>query len=462
MAGINFCPFDGKAINKKNLAYEIVHPNGWTWDKVKRETVIGMDPRVYISEHDGKRRRFAERVGLLDDSAADNQVMLLANEQKDGKDGLTLLCESLEAGKRKQEKGKSVKILGKQYASYEDYIKRAYKMGSAEVYEEEPEDDFDQKSEDAPAKLRYVHQNNMHIFVDSNKDAVMYALPCCPYCHNRLPSGWLSADDFMGILVLASDEADKEHYIHSVFQQERKKLEHIASELGSHIYIQNVAYSDDMSMGASPIFMNVQSEAGQVKKSIMIGLYVYSNEAIINLNLMQSPWMSVVLDKMYADFFIVGNGDCVSVPTACKKSVFQKCTMLSLEEQAHFQKEHAGQIISALDILNNDYEEDDVSETKLSDEGTQREGVISQLYDKLLRHRLDYDCRKYMQNMHFVGVSYADEIDDYVATMGADYGMGAMWYRVSSEAETDEKNVAVPLVNCILSFIEESGRRILN
>ena len=52
---LDFCPFDFNKIDMNNLAYELVFADEWTWEKVKKKTVIGEDPKPFINETDDRR-----------------------------------------------------------------------------------------------------------------------------------------------------------------------------------------------------------------------------------------------------------------------------------------------------------------------------------------------------------------------------------------------------------------------
>lgn len=43
---LDFCPFDFNKIDMNNLAYELVFADEWTWERVKKETVIGKVPNL--------------------------------------------------------------------------------------------------------------------------------------------------------------------------------------------------------------------------------------------------------------------------------------------------------------------------------------------------------------------------------------------------------------------------------
>lgn len=345
----NFCPFDGKTMNLHNLAYEIVHPEGWSWEKVKKEINIGYEKRNYISENNEKRYRFLLQSGQQSSPQHTAQTMLLANPQEAGKDGLTLLRESLEKTDSRDKKDGDLHILGESYQSYEDFLRSVYRVapiqhkdtGKAEKLEE-----FEQEDKGCK-KIKYKFQNSLHSFVDMDENPIMYALPCCPYCHNRLPIGWLDADTFWGILIVGEEENS------ITIPGDSRIVSQLSKQLEGSAFVYSAYYEDQVKEIGNPGFFQIKFQEGNQTKSGIVGIYQYSLNTIQNLNLMNRPWMKTILDKIDLDICFINQTpqegkECQKVDMS---DCFQKCEMLSLKEQAEFQRLHAGERISAKDLL---------------------------------------------------------------------------------------------------------------
>ena len=89
---LDFCPFDFNKIDMNNLAYELVFADEWTWEKVKKKTVIGEDPKPFINENDDRRNtHYKDRE---DKKFVEVQhVVLLENRNPRGKNGFQQLLE---------------------------------------------------------------------------------------------------------------------------------------------------------------------------------------------------------------------------------------------------------------------------------------------------------------------------------------------------------------------------------
>ena len=87
---LNFCPFEFKDIDMNNLAYELVFPNTWNWEKVKKETVIGTEKLAFINENDTRRNKH-----FKEDTTVQH-VILLETKKKGGKNGFQRLLDLIE------------------------------------------------------------------------------------------------------------------------------------------------------------------------------------------------------------------------------------------------------------------------------------------------------------------------------------------------------------------------------
>lgn len=86
---LDFCPFDFEKIDMDNLAYELVLQDGWTWENVKKKTVVGEAPRRFIIENDIRAK---ER---FNDKSTSERVFLSETGKPGGKNGFKLFCEMI-------------------------------------------------------------------------------------------------------------------------------------------------------------------------------------------------------------------------------------------------------------------------------------------------------------------------------------------------------------------------------
>ena len=446
MGKLTFCPYDGKKIEFNNLAYEIVFSEGWDFKRVKNDTVLRNKSRAYIVEHDTKRQ---ESLPFVD---RENHVMLLANSDKNGENGLTLLRDLIEQGEPEQ--------MEKPAASYEDTMKHLYGMkfqlnGPSEKIEV-----------DYPAvrtKLHYSYMQGKHTFLDQNEDPVMYALPCCPYCHNRLPVGWEEADDFIGVSLMGPKGAGKTSFLYACMHNKAENLAHSMMLAGAPVTIRPAHFEMDAKdsvyayvcaqaarmcrengrcpdgsaeQKALPVFLRVQYGTGEKKKLLIVGIYDDASQYLAQIDTIANGAFARLSDKMYADLYLFDPRDLQFQNIAAKKmsgqSRFKACTALSIEEQAKFQSEHAGQVISAQEILAID--EENAGEPK---ENRMMETIPTmQLYDRLVSMYRRYGAADVLERRRFLGVIAKNDL--IREQVGEDYRALVTSVSVNSESEYGE------------------------
>ena len=92
--------------------------------------------------------------------------------------------------------------------------------------------------------IRYEFENGQHIFKKRNKK-IIRAMPCCPYCHSRLPIGWEDADDFAAISLMGRTESGKTTMLYSWLVDNWEKLSSVFLEDGREIFITPAHREDD-------------------------------------------------------------------------------------------------------------------------------------------------------------------------------------------------------------------------
>lgn len=178
MNKLNFCPYDFSEIDMDNLAYELTFPRMWSWKDVKEKTVVGTGIKIYISENDDRRdERFKKNTKT-------EHIILREHFLPGRKNGFKLLKEFIE----------------RENAKIVDECEKA-------LEEMELEEGADYDDEFLVLKrqkmLFYNVRDGIDVFEDINRNIIIYAMPCCPHCHNRLPIGWDKAEDFGAVALMA-------------------------------------------------------------------------------------------------------------------------------------------------------------------------------------------------------------------------------------------------------------------
>lgn len=382
MGKLDFCPYDGKKIELNNLAYEIIHPDGWDWNRVKNETIVSDRKRSYIVEQDTRRQ---EQLDFVD---KEKHVILLANPDDEGKSGLTLFEELVKNSESELHHEAYAKNMGSEMASnYDQIMKNIYGMKFDLKHEDESgmnNCSSNMANGKGKCRLHYSYWQGLHTFLDDNNDPVMYAMPCCPYCHNRLPVGWLEADDFIGISLMGHEGVGKTSFLYSLIHNNAYSLEQSLDLSGNSLTIRPAHYESDSKdtiyahvseqaklmcknngqcpnsmaeTGNMPIFLRAQYGDGAKQKSMIVGIYDNAIRLLGKLDTISGKNANALIEKIYGDMYLFDPRDMnlkdISPRRLSGKSRFVKCDMLSLEEQAELQTHNKNLVVAAGDLLVN-------------------------------------------------------------------------------------------------------------
>lgn len=426
MGKLDFCPYDGKKIDPNNLAYEVICADGWDWNRVRNETVISNKIRSYILENDVSRQKNLEFVDR------EQHVILLASQRGNGKNGLELLKELVQNGENEEQK--EVEEISKHSSdSFEDKMKRIYSM-RFELNETDTKADTKADSEGlktceiSGTGLQFSSENGLCTFLNEAADPVFYALPCCPYCHNRLPAGWNEADDFIGISLLGSHGAGKTSFLYSLFNNKAESLAqtvllkneslsirpaHFEKDKKDTIYAYVSEQSEKMctengkcpvneKCGENvPVFLRADYGKGADRKTLIVGIYDEPVSFIDRLDTVTSVSGNQLLNHLYADMYLFDPRDMgienISLKRMKGYSQFKKCSAMSLAEQAEYQKENRDMVVNAKKILESGYDRD-------TEEKAGNYIPTLKIYEHVVSMYRRYADPEYLSNKRFLGV----------------------------------------------------------
>lgn len=352
---LNFCPYEGvlgkqefRKLQEDNLAYELVFMKGHSLAELKN-TVIG--DAKYI-EKDEKREKT-----YMDTSV---RYILKAADFPGEKSGIQKLLETID-------KSKENTIIAPQTTSTDVGVlqRSSVKTGGKKLEYE--------KTEDGYYVFSYVATG------DTDGEMLMWAYPCCPSCHGRLPKGWFSADAFCPIDFMGGTGSGKTTLLLSLIANDWSSLKkskgkewkiipaHEKSKGDDFWYTNYVEMAENMTKKTSqrqvcycpgntqtekwvsPVFLRATYKG----KKIIVGLYDNSGETHQNYTTRDAKVL--VLSNMFAHIYLIEPSQMqVSLPkkkTSEKKETVSEVTIMSIEEQGKFQEEHYGEVIFAETLL---------------------------------------------------------------------------------------------------------------
>lgn len=336
---LDFCPYEFISMDEYNLAYELVFPKGWNWERVKRETIIGEQKFIYLDEND--QRRYTSIQGQAnDETAGRGPIILLENKKSDRKNGLAML---------------------------QKFVSEAAEPGNAPG-----------KSTERKMRLSCRIAEGVDAFVDENDRPVMYALPCCPHCHHRLPAGWQQAEDFGAVALMGPGGSGKTTFLLSMMNRNWEALQHF--NLNGHrlriapahrmddktdfSYFMLKKQSEEMCRAGGscpestektgwvlPVFLHIQY-AGH---TMILGLYDNAGEHLRRMDLLRHPNLRILLDKMFAQMFFFDPEE-MNLSTSGRAVQDVWCAekengVLLLNEQGAYQQASRGKRVSGHALL---------------------------------------------------------------------------------------------------------------
>lgn len=388
---LNFCPYEFLPIDKENQAYELVFPNRWTWERVLKETVVGrIKKRGFISEND---KRSEEHFRPNQDEQKQH-IILRESDKKGGINGFGQLNAMI---KRENE------IVEKAMEVQEE---------AGEVYQS-----------DKP--LYHVVKNGLDTYVDQHHNVVMYALPCCPHCHNRLPLGWNVAEDFCAVSLMAPSGSGKTTYLLSMMSDNWKAFQNLGrlKADGPRLFVtpahltedeKDVTYQDlkkasadmcknrdgncpdntDRGFWIPPVFLNIQYDG----HLMIMGIYDNAGENLRGMNLLEHPNLQMLQDQMFAKIFLFDpklmNREMLENGRKERELLNMNCQVLTPKEQAVYQREHKGVRLTG----------DEVLLRAASSNYADTAGELTEVYDKYLSSMQQNNMLEQLKKKYFFGV----------------------------------------------------------
>lgn len=368
---LDFCPFDFEKIDMDNLAYELVLQDGWTWENVKKKTVVGEAPRRFIIENDIRAK---ER---FNDKSTSERVFLSETGKPGGKNGFKLFCEMIDINNAK-----------------EDRLRQEAVSDSGAIVDSLDEDEFDDSDfvgsydnagygdgSKRPTKLEHKkNDDGIDVFADENSLVIITALPCCPKCHARLPIGWDIAEEFCAVSLTAPTSGGKTTFLYSMLFNEWEAFQNLGIYNGKSISITSAHNTHDTSgnyypqlcaaaeqmckKGGKcpentptsgwiwPVFLKVQYGSSVY----IFGIYDNSGENLARPNPDAKQNIRFQINKMNADIYLFDPAYMnIVLPEQKEKAVkkhIDQCKMLELQKQGEYQDSNAGKTISAKELLN--------------------------------------------------------------------------------------------------------------
>ena len=406
---LDFCPFDFEKIDMENLAYELVILNGWTWEKVKERTIFGApELEAYIVDNDTVRsEEFLER------KKADVQHVMLLEDRTGKKCGFQHVLEMIE------------------------------KNGG---------------------ELKYEYEKGQHIFKMKNKK-IIRAMPCCPYCHSRLPIGWEDADDFIAISLMGRTSGGKTTLLYSLMDHNWTKLKNVVLPDGRQVRITtahlqgdpkdsmyyaleeeakamcrkggNCPHNSEKEIPLPPVFLKVVFET----HTLIVGIYDNSGENLENRSYyIYTDIMEKLLDKMFAEIFLFDPYDMnLKLPEKQTKVMSESCEILEIEAQGILQKQNQNVRKRADEIL--------FREGRSREEKEKFRAFT--VYERIKDARIQEELQEKMKTMYFVGVLSMCDLIENMPTVKADkkyanlFRRGQIQYSVLDDSEMEGRSYNV-------------------
>lgn len=433
---IRICPYDFAEIeNEKNIAYELVYSSDMEVEELKRDKdFAALADRVVRHNDDRRKIRFP---GTFTAEAIDPSI-LLENGKRNGKSGLEILLKRIK--KRESEQNKMDEALMQQVDR--SYMEMDEDEKALSYYTDSDEDDFDVPDSDKKYIITEVETDKgMFTFKNPYKQVVMSALPCCPYCHLRLPEGWDKAEDFCAVSLMGPHGSGKTTMLLSLIANDWEKLSGFKIN-GKPLQITSAQREgfggnyDELCKAAKtlvknkkcppetetnqwilPVFLQVDYDGHK----LILGIYDNAGENLSNPDPIKKTFLRPLIDKTFADIYLFDPKDMLGVELrpqsfseSQKADVFEQSRIIEINEQGEFQKANSGKKVKGSELL------DAVAHID-PEEKRDKDKTTLDVYNRIKKVRQAADCLEAMEEMYFVGVIIKS---DLLEEMGRrDYGI---------------------------------------
>ncbi len=266
----------------------------------------------------------------------------------------------------------------------------------------------------------YYQQNGVYRFYVTRygsgtvfEEVIMSAVPCCPHCHRRLPGGWLTADDYLGISVIAPAGYGKTAFMESLLRDGGKAFSGISLIDGHKL---SIGAAQEITGESAFLSADLSGPGGT--KTIIIGIYDTENllspdfrhasarqtsgrgscDRYASGSYCSGLYGKGIMGRMDADIYLFDIRQSgiagIGPQRTAGMTEFGSCRLMSLAEQAEFQRQNAGRVISARELL-------ELHRRNLNAEGGSTQ--MPELYARIVEDRRKYDP-DHLKDMQFIGV----------------------------------------------------------
>lgn len=371
---LDFCPFEVgedkkgyKKLDMDNLAYEMIFYDGYTYDDFKR-AVRGTD-------------------------IEDTLFTIGADiHQKDFNDGVTRYM--MKAAKKGEKIGpeKLIELI----EGIGEHSQKAVSEANIFDLEEDTKNSITGISR-INLKCKKQEEGTYIIYDTAGREKpIAELIPCCPNCHNRLPMGFLTADDYIGVSLVAPVGGGKTTCLISMYVDNFGKMNTIGNGvqiIPAHYRASNVEIeaasgsARDIDVKAVDTFYEKRAKAAKelvedgicpeitetvhiIKPTFLsifvpddkgdyhnmiLGIYDNSGEVLEGSQARNEKIM--MLSNMYAQIYLIEPEQIgVKVPEEASDSDVKSSgsitgELLSIEAQGRLQKENAGKVITGEELL---------------------------------------------------------------------------------------------------------------
>ncbi len=425
---LNFCPYDFRKFDEDNLAYEISFYGDkktgyWTWENVEEFVDFGDEAMSYVEKSEERKIFFNVGGLVVDDGKVDEPLMFLAAAQGCGKEknGLEMFKKLLLDRKKK--------------------LEEEQKADTSGIWKEQE------------ILTHEMSEDGEDVFVTNKGKKIMCAIPCCPYCHNRLPIGWKEAKAFGAVGLMAPTGGGKTTFLYSMMNDNWKILQETLenSEELESITISSAHWDDDEIYNEllesaeamcqergecpqntndvkwiSPVFLKLEYKG----QHFMMGIYDNAGERLAKMG-KKDVRVQILIDKMFALMFLFEPKMFpITIPNDKSeklKTNLKDCKMMSIEEQGEKQRKESGTVIRGEDLLDSYWKVENEKKNAL------------EVYDSYMKLVKQKGGLENLKNMNFFGILIKSDLLEHTDEIkNADGIYDSLFKRVSEEDVFDE------------------------